>query len=104
VLAQSRAVVIARQGGGCAPAVFVDGMLMNRSGQAAVNDYVQPSMIEGIEVYRGASGSPPQYQDRGGCGTILIWTRRGESSGKPWSWWRAAIGGGLFLGVLLLVR
>lgn len=101
---RTRAIVIARQGGGCIPAVFVDGMHMNRTGQAAVNDYVQPSMIEGIEVYRGASETPPQYQDHGGCGSILIWTRRGEASGKPWSWWRAAIGGGLFLGLILLVR
>jgi hypothetical protein len=104
VLGQSRAVVIGRQGGACTPAVFVDGMQMNRGTRANVNEYVTPEMIEGIEIYRGAAESPAQYQDRGGCGTILIWTRRGDPSGRPWSWWRAAIGGGVLLVMILLAR
>jgi hypothetical protein len=101
---RTRDVVMTRLAAGCAPAVFVDGMLMNREGRALINDYVVPQMIEGIEVYRGASESPAQYQDRDGCGTILIWTRQGSPSGKPFSWWRAAIGGGLFLGLILIAR
>lgn len=101
--ARSNEVLITR-GGGCTPAVYIDGVHMNREGQALVDDYVHPSSIEGIEIYRGVAGAPVQYQDRRGCGSILIWTRQGERTGKPFSWLKLAIGGLGFLGLLLLVR
>ncbi len=104
VSAQSRSVVVTRQGGGCVPAIFVDGMFVNRDGRTSINDFVMPQMIEGVEIYRGPSEVPPQFQDRSGCGAIVIWTRRGTTSGKPWSWWRAAVGGGLVLLVVLIAR
>jgi hypothetical protein len=100
----SRNVVVTRAGAGCPPAVYIDGMLITRDARSSINDFVAPQVIEGVEIYRGASEVPPQYHDRAGCGAILIWTRRGTPSGKPWSWWRAAVGGGLLLTVILLAR
>lgn len=66
-------VTIGRFGGRCAPTVYVDGTLT--AGMPV--DYVMPQSIIGIEVYRGASEVPPQFNKptERGCGTILIWTR-----------------------------
>ena len=45
----------------------------------AIDDYVHPSEVEGIEIYRGESDTPAEFVTRWvGCGTIVIWTRRGE--------------------------
>ena len=73
--------------GRCSVVIFVDGMQMDhgarilggRGGpQQSVDDYVQPSEVEGIEIYRGESDTPSQYVTRWvQCGTLLIWTRRG---------------------------
>lgn len=66
-------VTIGRFGGRCAPTVYVDGTLT--AGMPV--DNVMPQSIIGIEVYRGASEVPPQFNrpTERGCGTILIWTR-----------------------------
>lgn len=85
--------VLITRGGGCTPAIYIDGVHMNREGRALVDEYVHPTSIEGIEIYRGVGGAPVQYQDRRGCGSILIWTRQGEPSDEPFSWWKLAIGG-----------
>lgn len=79
---------------GCAPSVYVDGHLMNRAqnrwsdsarseAYSAVN-FVHPSSVEVIEVYRGASEVPGQFGGSTGmCGAIVIWTRKGpRSSGE----------------------
>jgi hypothetical protein len=104
VVGRGRAVAMNRIAGGCDPAVFVDGTMMNRTGPAAVADYVTPEMIEGIEVYRGAAETPARYRDRGGCGTILIWTRAGRANGGRLNWKRVALGVSLIVGMIVLGR
>lgn len=66
-------VTIRRFGNRCAPDVYLDGVLA--SGLAV--DNILPHSIVGIEVYRGASEVPPQFNKptKDGCGTIVIWTR-----------------------------
>lgn len=67
---------------GCVPALFVDGMEINRFSSAeSLDHYLSVQDIEGIEVYRGI---PPgvRFFDRRGCGVVLVWTRRGEASGS----------------------
>lgn len=66
-------VTVRRFGGRCRPTVWVDGVLTN----ALPVDFVTPDAIIGIEVYRGASEVPPQFNrpTTEGCGTIVIWTR-----------------------------
>jgi hypothetical protein len=60
--------------GNCPPQYFVDGI-------PATNfdiDEVLPGDVEGVELYAGAAGVPPQFNRFYGttiCGTILIWTR-----------------------------
>lgn len=88
--------------GGCVPALYIDGMHINYSNRReSLDTYVNIRTIEGIEVYKGTS-APAGYFDRSGCGLVLVWTKRGEASDRPFSWTRLFIGLGLALGILLL--
>jgi hypothetical protein len=63
-----------RSGGNCQPMIWVDG-------QAAPGlevDDLRAQDIHGIEIYRGAATTPPQFVKYGTsqCGTIVVWTRR----------------------------
>lgn len=66
-------VTVRRFGQRCSPSVYVDGILT----AGLPVDFVMPESIIGIEVYRGASEVPPQFNKptQQGCGTIVIWTR-----------------------------
>jgi hypothetical protein len=58
----------------CPPDLWIDGQ---RAAQLNVDD-VPMVDVEAIEVYRGPSGLPPEYNVRfgnPGCGAIVIWTR-----------------------------
>jgi hypothetical protein len=61
---------------GCAPAIFVD----DQQTHITVLDNTPPSAIEGVEVYRGPSETPPELNNEAArCGgAIAIWTRRGQ--------------------------
>lgn len=65
-------VTVRRFGGRCPPTVYVDGVLTT----GIPVDFIMPESIIGIEVYRGASEVPPQFNKptEQGCGAILIWT------------------------------
>lgn len=78
-----------RSSGACPVQVFLDGVLASRRVLMAgggglspldgvpVDDLATPSEIEGIEVYRGLGGIPPEFlTPDAGCGVIAIWTRR----------------------------
>jgi hypothetical protein len=68
----------------CEPLYFVDGARFG-GGEGNANalsngalTFFQPEDVAGIEVYRGVAELPQQYGgSAGGCGAILIWTRRG---------------------------
>ena len=71
---------------GCAVQVFVDGLLVTtadrflpgQSGGVAIDDYVSPLSLEGIEVYHGLSTIPPEFLTPDAqCGVVALWTRRG---------------------------
>jgi hypothetical protein len=68
--------------GACYMDVYLDGILVFDSKQAAnglfdVNS-IPPEQIEGIEVYTSASQIPVQYnKTSNGCGVLIIWTRIG---------------------------
>ncbi len=63
----------ARQG--CQPTYYLDGILR----QNMHIDDLNRDDILAIEVYRGASETPPQFKFGGrSCGTIVIWTREGR--------------------------
>jgi Carboxypeptidase regulatory-like domain/TonB-dependent Receptor Plug Domain len=60
----------------CDPAIYIDGAYFSDLSTDDVDDAVHPDEIAGIEVYTGAA-LPPQFQRAlGGCGSIVIWTKR----------------------------
>jgi hypothetical protein len=53
----------------------------------------------------GAAQVPIGYQDPLGCGSILIWSRRGDAEeGRPHTLLRWAVAGALLAGILILLR
>lgn len=94
---------ILRMRGGCLPAVYLDGMHLNRvDWKESLDHYVSTSEVEGVEVYRG-SEYPDGFDDPSGCGVILVWTRnRASEPGASFSWSRFAVGIALIVGLLML--
>jgi hypothetical protein len=55
----------------------VDGARVTYDLQNDINAVVNPEQVEAIEVFRGPSEIPVQYNDNNSqCGVILIWTRK----------------------------
>jgi hypothetical protein len=93
-----------RMAGGCIPAIFVDGMQLNRVNRNdSLDDYVATLDIEGIEVYRGPASQLGALHDPTGCGLVAVWTRRGEAvAGGRLDWKRILITLGV-IGTLFLL-
>jgi hypothetical protein len=93
-------------GGGCIPAIFVDGMQLNRVNRNdSLDDYVSTLDIEGIEVYRGAASQLGAMYDPTGCGLVAVWTRRGEAvAGGRLAWKKILITLGVVGALFLLTN
>lgn len=86
-------IVFRRTGSYCTPTILIDGL------PAESADLGLPvSDIEGIEIYRGLAGQPPQYMNS--CGVILVWTR--ADGGRPFTFKRLLAGLGVAAALLLL--
>ncbi len=63
----------------CPLAVYVDGALLWSPGMTELPPDIMPIMareLEAVEVYRGPSETPVEYQGTGsGCGVMMLWTR-----------------------------
>jgi hypothetical protein len=64
-------VSVARGAGWCAVRWFIDGMDIGQPERGEPTYYVR--IAKRIELYRAAF-APARYQDRDGCGVLLIWT------------------------------
>ena len=68
------------RGSRCAPFIWLDGAPL--SAMEFDLDSSDPSVYEGIEVYSGPASVPVEFQGNrmtsSSCGTILLWTRRGD--------------------------
>jgi hypothetical protein len=62
---------------GCPPAVFID----DQHTSIMILESTPPSSIEGVELYRGPSETPPELNNETArCGGVIaVWTRRGLS-------------------------
>jgi hypothetical protein len=89
--------------GDCMPQVWVDGVRdVSRQG---ILDLITPFDLEAVEIYRSALEAPPEYTDPGGCGVILLWTRRDTAGGKALNWKRLlAVAGAVGLMIFSLKR
>ncbi len=61
--------------GACDPRIYLDGVPMLVDANFNINNFVQPFVLEGIEVYNGPAEAPIEYLGTSTCGVILIWTR-----------------------------
>jgi hypothetical protein len=87
--------------GGCFPTYYLDGVRLVES--ASLDMFIQPSDLEGVEVY-GTSATPPQYQG-GRCGTVVMWSRTPGGSTATGSWWKKLlVAAGFVGGVILFTR
>ncbi len=66
----------------CVADVFLDGTPMNQEMQPNGIDAVGASQLAGIEIYRRGALAPPQFRTVGGCGVVLLWTRRAGGGGS----------------------
>lgn len=82
-----------RGGANCTLALFVDGVLINRTG-GSLDDVISPDMIDAVEVYFGST-IVGGFQDRNGCGLVLVWSRR-DSPRYKFTW----IGSSLLIGLV----
>jgi hypothetical protein len=58
----------------CNPPIYVDGLL---SPNLRIDD-VDPADVMAVEVYRGPSETPAEYErGRNNCGAIVVWTQQG---------------------------
>jgi hypothetical protein len=76
-------VQMARSAAGYCPVqYYIDGSPFLSTGGDDMDQIVQPQDIQAIEVYKGPTETPAEFQGGGSaaCGTIVIWTRRGGSS------------------------
>jgi hypothetical protein len=85
VVSGSRAPSFSVSSGACHPSVWIDGQMVHQGsggpisdGPAFIDDYVQPEMIAGVEIYNSAAQVPVQYNLFNACGVIVIWTRQGR--------------------------
>lgn len=65
-------------GSTCYSLVYLDNVPVYFPGQPLFNLHtIPPQDIEGIEYYRGGASTPAKYNRMGGgCGVLVIWTRR----------------------------
>lgn len=103
-----RVMVVPRAGsGGCRPAIYIDGIRAMEEWDDL--KFLDPSVLEGIEVYRGAAQTPGVFMDATGCGVVLLWTQRGTSgagyTNRRLTWRRLVAAGGvvaLIIGIAAL--
>lgn len=69
-------------GANCLPQVNIDGITVRYGGRTvrasspqSIEDLVNVSHIRGVEVYRGSSGVPIEFEGpNAACGVIVVWT------------------------------
>lgn len=103
---RSDGMIVLMRGGGtglCQPALWIDGVLVRQVPGSTIDDFLSPDIVEAIEVYQSTAAAPAGYAV-GGCGVILVWTRRGSGDdGGPWQWKKLLAGASAALVVIWLI-
>ena len=84
----------------CPMQVLVDGLPISHLDD--LDAFAAPDVVEGVEIYRGAAQVPIEYAYLNACSLALVWTR--PTPGRPFSWKRTLVAGGILGTILLLVR
>lgn len=83
----------------CVPTVYIDGV---RAPADAIDDFLSPELLEGVEVYRGSAGVPAELASWDSCGVVAFWTRPG--SGTPLTWKRLLAAASILALMLAVAR
>lgn len=69
----------------CMVAWFLDGAPFRFDiTRNSIDDFIRPSSLAAVEVYRRASEVPQQFAGMNRtCGVVALWTRRGNEGGGP---------------------
>lgn len=97
--------LILMRGGGlgsCVPEIFIDGSRLRQTRDVGIDAFVNPAVLEGVEVYTSAATVPAVFATTNPCGVVAYWTRPAPPG--RWSWKRLAVGVGLFAVLFLVVR
>ena len=62
-------------GNWCTPAIYLDGVHMPSLDADAIDAWVRPNNVLGIEIYSEATVLSQFEQARSGCGTVVIWKK-----------------------------
>jgi hypothetical protein len=90
--------------GSCSPAIYLNGVRIQQNENVTVDEYIDPTQLEGVEIYNRTASAPLQYTNNNDCGVVAFWTRAAEQGGEG-GWKRLAVGFALLGGfVVLLVR
>lgn len=86
--------------GRCTPLIYIDGVPVEQQGGDLVDDFLTPTMLEGIEFYAGTVGMPLEFASaqQTGCGVVAFWTQ--DAAGRSVTWLRlliAAAGAAAFI-------
>ena len=74
-LADRRLLMRGISGDWCAPAIYLDGIHIRHLGADAIDSWLQPKDVAGIEIYSEATVPNEFQQMRSGCGSIVIWKK-----------------------------
>ena len=74
-LSDRRILMRGISGDWCAPAIYLDGVHMRHLGADAIDSWLQPKDVAGIEIYSEATVPNEFQQMRSGCGSIVIWKK-----------------------------
>jgi Carboxypeptidase regulatory-like domain/TonB-dependent Receptor Plug Domain len=78
IITMVRAIPVTSFANGCPVQVYLDGMLTTRGGSVSLDELATPSVLEGIEIFRGLATVPPEFLSaEARCGVIALWTKRG---------------------------
>jgi len=100
-------LILMRGGSGqCAPDIYIDGSRMRQTREVGADAFLDPSVLEGVEVYTSPATTPSVYiaSSGTGCGVVAFWTR--PAAPGRWSWRKlgaAAAIFGLLIGVSALL-
>lgn len=59
----------------CAPAIYLDGIYMPSLDADAIDAWIRPNKVAGIEIYSEATVLSQFERARSGCGTVVIWKK-----------------------------
>jgi len=69
-------LVSGRAAGTCIGQIWVDGVRLSQSAAPLDVDDISIETLAGVEFYRGAAETPPEFNTSGAtCGTLVLWTR-----------------------------